>query len=192
MTATKRAREKEKCQRIFTTASLVRGIRASSKRGRDGVRAAVTRAARPCRMEKTSLFGVVVSARTTCHARSRVRVRALGTRGSAKRTHRQYVVIVVAELLLGEQAQVLRARVEPQRRLHGCSSLWRTGFSRCGESPFGRAGRGAERVDRGRRPVFALEPRWRAERAPSCLTASRGPRVGRAFACPRAPRRDGR
>ena len=126
-------------------------------------------------------------------AGSRVRVRAFATRGSARHTHRQHVVVVVAELLLGEQAQVLRARVEPQRRLHGCSSLRRTGFFRDAASPTDAVpNRGGERrraSSEGVGLAVSGEPRWRAERAPSSLTAPRGRRVGGAFASPRAETR---
>lgn len=99
-----------------------------------GVPASTARRVRVGWRKPTSVASVV-GARPTRFAGPRVRVRAFGTRESAWRTHRQHVVVVVAELLLGEQAQVLRARVEPQRRLHGCSSLRRTGFFRDAASP---------------------------------------------------------
>ena len=121
---------------------------------------------------------------------------AFATRGSARHTHRQNVVVVVAELLLGEQAQVLRARVEPQRRLHGCSSLRRTGFFRDAASPTDAVpNRGGERrraSSEGVGLAVSGEPRWRAERAPSSVTASRGHRVGSGFASPRAETRQSR
>ena len=91
--------------------------------------------ARPRRMEKTHVGGECRRGETHPLRRPEGSGSAFGTRETAWRTHRQHVVVVVAELLLGEQAQVLRARVEPQRRLHGCSSLRRTGFFRDAASP---------------------------------------------------------
>lgn len=109
-----------------------------------GVPASTARRVRVGWRKPTSVASVV-GARPTRFAGPRVRVRAFGTRESAWRTHRQHVVVVVAELLLGEKAQVLRARVEPQRRLHGCSSLRRTGFFRDAASPTVPDARGGRR-----------------------------------------------
>ena len=133
MTATRRTRGKRFSVTVRHENVVCSREKRVVTRSRDGVSAA-TRAARPCRRENLA-FRRRRRGENQGHACLRVRVRAFGTRGSAKKTHRQHVVVVVAELLLGEQAQVLRARVEPQRRLHGCSSLRRTGFFRDAASP---------------------------------------------------------
>jgi hypothetical protein len=57
---------------------------------------------------------------------------------------------------------VLRARVEPQRRLHGCSSLRRTGFFRDAASPTDAVPNAGAR--RGERRASASVWRYRENR----------------------------